>query len=257
MPALKVENIVKYYGNFRALDGVFFEIQEREIFGLIGPNGAGKSTCLRIISTLLTFSSGKVSVFSYELPKEQEEVRKIISYLPEEAGAYKDLSGFGYLNFMASFYGKNQEERKLLVEEAQKIADLGDKIKNKVSEYSKGMTRKILLARSLMPKGKLTILDEPTSGLDVINSIKIREIIKEFRKKGITFLVSSHNMLEVEYLCDRIAFIDKGKIIESGKPQELKTKYNVLNLEEVFQKAVEANSSKHLNILTFKQNFLC
>lgn len=236
MLALKIENLVKYYGDFKALDGVSFEIGDGEIFGLIGPNAAGKSTVLKIIATLLTFSSGEISVFGHNLQKEREKSRLMVSYLPEEAGAYKNLSGRAYLNFMASFYSKSQKEKSSLVEKAEKIADLGDKIKNKVSDYSKGMTRKLLVARALMPEAKLTILDELTSGLDVVNAVKVRKIVKNFREKGMTFLVSSHNMLEVEYLCDRIALIDKGKIIESGTPNELKEKYSAQNMEEVFEK---------------------
>ncbi len=237
MLALQIKNLVKYYGNFKALDGVSFEIQEGEIFGLIGPNAAGKSTTLKVIATLLTFDKGEVSVFGNDLSKNQQKVRSMISYLAEEAGAYKNLSGQDYLNFIASFYSKNQKERDLLIEKAKEIADLGEKIKEKTSTYSKGMTRKLLLARALMPEAKLTILDEPTSGLDVLNSIKIRNTIKKFREKGITFLISSHNMLEVEYLCDRVALIDQGKIIEVGRPKELETKYQVQNMEEVFEKA--------------------
>lgn len=236
MLALQIKNLVKYYGNFKALDGVSFEIQEGEIFGLIGPNAAGKSTTLKVIATLLTFDKGEVSVFGNDLSKNQQKVRSMISYLAEEAGAYKNLSGQDYLNFIASFYSKNQKERDLLIEKAKEIADLGEKIKEKTSTYSKGMTRKLLLARALMPEAKLTILDEPTSGLDVLNSIKIRNTIKKFREKGITFLISSHNMLEVEYLCDRVALIDQGKIIEVGRPKELETKYQVQNMEEVFEK---------------------
>jgi ABC-2 type transport system ATP-binding protein len=240
MFALEVKNLVKYYGNFKALNEVSFEIKEGEIFGLIGPNAAGKSTTLKIIATLLTFNSGTVSVFGNDLSKEQHKIRSMISYLAEEAGAYKNLSGEDYLKFIASFYSKNKKERDLLVEKAKEIADLDDKIKEKASTYSKGMTRKLLLSRALMPEAKLTILDEPTSGLDVLNAIKIRDIIKKFREKGITFLVSSHNMLEVEYLCDRLALINKGKIVEIGKPDELEAKYQVQNMEEVFEKATSA-----------------
>ena len=241
MLALEIKNLVKHYGSFKALDSVSFDIQEGEIFGLIGPNAAGKSTTLKIIATLLTFSSGEISVFGHNLKKEREKARLLVSYLPEEAGAYKNLSGRAYLNFMASFYSKDKEGKKLLVEKAERIAELGDKIKNKVSDYSKGMTRKLLVARALMPEARFTILDELTSGLDVVNAVKVRKIVKDFRNKGMTFLVSSHNMLEVEYLCDRIALIDKGKIIESGTPSDLKEKYSAQNMEEVFEKIAYAS----------------
>jgi len=119
------------------------------------------------------------------------------------------------------------------------IANLGERIKDKVSTYSKGMTRRLLLARALMVNPKLAILDEPTSGLDVVNSHEIREMVKSFSKQGTTILLSSHNMLEVEFLCDRISLIDKGVIVESGSPQELKKKYKTNNIEEVFMEVVK------------------
>ena len=234
MLALEVKNLTKSYGSLKALDGISFEINEGEIFGLIGPNGAGKTTALRIISTILSRDGGDINIFGMVLGKDDEKIREIISYLPEEAGAYKNLTGIGYLNFMAGFYAKSDGVKSSFVDTGIEIADLGDRLKSKVSTYSKGMTRKILLARSLMMMPKLAILDEPTSGLDVINSIEIRKIIKDFVKKGVTVLLSSHNMLEVEFLSDRVALIDKGKILEIGKPDELKKKFGARNLEEVF-----------------------
>ncbi|MDD5530508.1 MAG: ABC transporter ATP-binding protein [bacterium] len=231
--AIEVTSLIKSYGKIEALKGISFNVRAGEIFGLIGPNGAGKTTSLRIISTLLQVTSGSVKVFDCDVSKKAPEIRKIISYLPEEAGAYKNLSGKGYLEFIAGFYSD-----KTMLKKGFEIAQLGDRIKDKVSTYSKGMTRKLLVARALMMSPKLAILDEPTSGLDVINSKGIREIIKDFVKSGTTILLSSHNMLEVEFLCDRIALINNGMIVETGTPQELKIKHNVNNIEEVFLKAI-------------------
>ncbi len=239
MFAVEIKNLVKDYGNIRALKGISFTIEEGEIFGLIGPNGAGKTTTLRIIATLLSPTEGEVKVFGYDVRREGDKVREIISYLPEEAGAYKNLTGMDYINFMASLYAKDEREAKEFVERALDIAGLGPRIGDKISTYSKGMVRKLLLARALMTFPKLAILDEPTSGLDVINSIEIRKLIRDFTKNGVTVLLSSHNMLEVEFLSDRIALIDKGEILEMGKPEELKEKYNARNIEEVFMGVVK------------------
>ncbi|MDV3103569.1 ABC transporter ATP-binding protein [Thermococcus waiotapuensis] len=244
MPAVKVEGLEKDYGRVKALKGVTFEVKEGEIFGLIGPNGAGKSTTLKILATLLRPTAGKAEVFGYDIVEEASEVRKIISYLPEEAGAYKNLAGIEYLRFMAGLYAKDERRAREMVELGVKLANLGERLYDKVSTYSKGMTRKLLLARALMVRPKLAILDEPASGLDIINAYTIRKTIKRFAiEEGVTFLVSSHNMLEVEFLCDRVALINQGRIIESGTPAELKEKYRAENLEEVFMKAVgfEAN----------------
>lgn len=237
--AVEVSNLVKVFGNIRALDGLSFNVKPGEIFGLIGPNGAGKTTTLRIISTLLMPTSGTVKVFGLDVIKDPDDVRRIISYLPEEAGAYRYLSGLEYLEFMAKFYAKSRDEAAEMIKEAAEISGLGERLKDKTKGYSKGMKRRLLVARALMIKPKLAILDEPTSGLDVIHAYHIREIIKKYVKDyGITVLLSSHNMLEVEHLCDRVALINKGKIVVEGKPNELKEKFECSNLEEVFAKVV-------------------
>lgn len=238
MSAIEVKDLVKNYGKFKAVKGISFDVEEGEIFGLIGPNAAGKTTTLRIISTLLQITSGSVKVFGYNIAKESEEVRKVISYLPEDAGAYKNLTGKEYLEFIARFFG-NSGRMKRMVEKGMEIADLGERINDKVDAYSKGMTRKLLVGRALMIDPKLAILDEPTSGLDVINAQEIRKIIKNSVNKERAILLSSHNMLEVEILCNRIALIDNGKIVESGTPKELKKKYDAGNIEEVFTSVVK------------------
>jgi ABC-2 type transport system ATP-binding protein len=236
---LQVEGLKKKYGNLEALKGISFQVEEGEIFALIGPNGAGKTTALRIIATLLSPSEGKVTFLEHDLKKEPDKIREKISYLPEEAGAYRNLKGMEYLKFMANFYAGTNQEREEFIQSAKSIADLGARINDKVGTYSKGMTRKILLARALMTKPVLAILDEPTSGLDVINALEVREIIKKHVREGTSVLLSSHNMLEIEFLSDRVAMIDKGIILDSGTPQELKEKYKAKNLEEVFRSSLQ------------------
>ncbi|WP_099211788.1 ABC transporter ATP-binding protein [Thermococcus henrietii] len=238
-PAVLVKNLEKAYGRVWALKGVSFSIREGEIFGLIGPNGAGKSTTLKILATLLPPDRGKAEVMGHDVVKEPEKVRKLISYLPEEAGAYRSMTGYEYLRFMAGLYsratGKDADE---MLELGIEIAGLGARLYDRVATYSKGMVRKLLLARALMVKPELAILDEPTSGLDVANAYEIRKRIKEFsNEEGVSVLVSSHNMLEVEFLCDRVAIIHRGLIVEAGTPEELRERHNAENLEEVFVRA--------------------
>ena len=234
--AVDAKSLVKQFGNVRALDELSFQIKQGEIFGLIGPNGAGKTTTLRIVSTLIIPTSGTATIFGLDTVKQSGEVRKIISYLPEEAGAYPNLSGNEYLQFMAKFTKLDTQKA---VAEAVEISGLGERLKDKAETYSKGMKRRLLVARALMTKPKLAVLDEPASGLDVLHAYHVRQIIKNYVKEhGTTVLLSSHNMLEVEYLCDRVALVNKGKIVVEGKPDELKTRYESQNLEEVFAKVI-------------------
>ena len=231
--ALIVKGLSKKYGDHLAVDNVSFSVGEGEIFGLIGPNGAGKTTTLRIISTLLTMTSGDIWVCGNSMRTEANKIRGCISYLPEDAGAYKDLTGRAYLRFMAGFFSSGEELEKI-VEKGIGIADLDERIDSKVSTYSKGMARRLLIARAIMPDPKLAILDEITSGLDVVNSFEIRDIVRKIAKNGVSVLLSSHNMFEVDQLCDRIAMIDNGKKILEGAPSELKERFDVDTVEEVF-----------------------
>jgi ABC-2 type transport system ATP-binding protein len=234
--AVNAQNLTKKFGNIEALNDITFQIKPGEVYGLIGPNGAGKTTTLRIISTLILPTSGTATVFGIDAVKQPDEVRKILSYLPEESGAYRNLSGYEYLQFMAKFSNANTKEA---LEQAAEISGLGERLKDKAKTYSKGMKRRLLLARALMTKPKLAILDEPASGLDVLHAYHIRQIIKTYVKQnGVTVLLSSHNMLEVEFLCDRVALVNKGRIVLEGKPADLKAQNGCSNLEEVFAKAV-------------------
>ncbi|MDD1772005.1 MAG: ABC transporter ATP-binding protein [Methanomassiliicoccales archaeon] len=238
MNAIEVKDLVKSYGSYQAVKGISFSVKEGEVYGLIGPNGAGKTTTLRVLSTLLEVTSGSIMVHGVDLREKPEDVRKIISYLPEDAGAYKHLKGREYLKFIAQFFAEGKEAE-VLVARGLEIANLGERIDDKVETYSKGMARRLLVARALMIKPKLAILDELTSGLDVLNAQEIRKVVKSYAAQGTTMLLSSHNMLEVELLCDRIALIDDGKIVAEGTPEELKRKYSANNIEEVFVRAVK------------------
>ncbi len=237
--AVEADNLGKRFGDIIALQGLTFRVEPGRIFGLIGPNGAGKTTSLRIISTLLLPTSGSARVFGHDVVRDASEIRKLITYLPEEASAYKNLSGYEYLQFIGKFSSQDKHDLNRMVEDAASISGLGERLRDRVKTYSKGMKRRLLVARALMNRPKLAVLDEPTAGLDVLHSHHVRGIIKEYAEKhGVTVLLSSHNMLEVEYLCEKVALINKGKIIAEGTPSELKNKYKASNLEEVFTEMV-------------------
>jgi ABC-2 type transport system ATP-binding protein len=233
-PAVVVESLRKQYGDVRALDSVSFEVQRGEIFGLVGPNGAGKSTTLRIMSTLLNADDGSVTICGADVEDRPNDARAALRYVPEEAGAYENFSGRQYLDFIASFY---TDDPSSMVETGVDIADLDERIDSKTSEYSKGMTRKLLLAAGLMTDPQLAILDEPTSGLDVRNARQIRDTIKDYPGTDRSVILSSHNMLEVEYLCDRVGLLNDGRIVDTGTPAELVGAYGTENLEDAFLEA--------------------
>ena len=226
---LQVKGLSKQYKKgIYASHNVTFDVGKGEIFALIGPNGAGKTTTIRMISTLLQATEGDAIVAGHSILTEPDMVRKSITYLPDEAGAYKTMTGREYLEFMASIYADNGEQ----------ACELGDRLYDKISNYSRGMARKLLLARAIMPLPALAILDEPTSGLDIINALEIRRMIRKLASEGMSFLLSSHNMLEIEYVSDRVGIIAKGELLEVGKPAELIEKYGAQNLEEVFERVV-------------------
>jgi ABC-2 type transport system ATP-binding protein len=237
--AVETVGLAKDFGSIHALKDLNLKIEKGQVFGLIGPNGAGKTTALRVISTLLLPTSGQAKVFDLNVVRDAGEIRKIITYLPDEAGVYRNLSGKEYLEFMGRFSARNRNKLDEMIRQAADICGLGERLKDKAKTYSKGMKRRLLVARALMTKPKLAILDEPTSGLDVLHAYHVREIIKRYVKEHeVTVLLSSHNMLEVEHICDQVTLINKGIIVAEGKPEELKERYGSANLEEVFAKVV-------------------
>ncbi|MBR6243208.1 MAG: ABC transporter ATP-binding protein [Ruminococcus sp.] len=239
---LEVKALSKQYTKVLAVDKVSFEIAPGEIFALIGSNGAGKTTTIRMISTLLKPTSGDAVVAGHSVIKEPEKVRECITYLPDEAGAYKNMSGNDYLKFMAGLFSTDPDNISKCVNRAKEMCGLGDRLKDKIGSYSRGMIRKLLLSRAVMTNPKLAILDEPTSGLDVLNAMEIRRMIKKLAAdEKMSFLLSSHNMLEIEYVSDRIGIIAKGHLLVTGTVDDLKVRYNTNNLEEIFERVVKGN----------------
>lgn len=238
MKTLEVLGLDKMYNSLHAVDHVSFDIESGEIFALIGPNGAGKTSTIRMIATLITPTEGDALVCGVSCVKHPEKVREMITYLPDEAGAYKNMKGIDYLNFMASLFAKDKEHKEQMVSMAKGICKLEDRLNEKIGTYSRGMIRKLLLSRAVMSQPKLAILDEPTSGLDVINALEIRRMIKELAGQGMSFLISSHNMLEIEFLSDKVGIINKGHLLKIGTADSLKQYYGAENIEEVFEKVV-------------------
>ncbi len=240
--AVRFEGVTKTIGGRLVLKGVSFGVRRGEIFGLIGPNGAGKTTSLRIASGVIGYDSGRVYLFDRENGQLDPELRVYTGYLPEDAGAYRNMRGIDFIRFIAEIYASRGASRlgiDEMIERAVEISGLGDRLESRIKTYSKGMARRLLLAVTLMTEPLLAILDEPNSGLDVYHTVRMRNAILQYaRRTGASVLLSSHNMLEVEYLCDRVALIADGRIIDSGTPEQLKKKYGAENLEEAFMAAI-------------------
>lgn len=235
MAAIHTEGLTKRFGeDVLAVDELDLTVEDGEVFGLVGPNGAGKTTTLRILSTVLGPSGGSATVYGHDVEQEPNQVREIIRYLPAEAGAYDNMTGRQYLEFIAGFYFDDPTPQ---IKRGVEIADLDDRIDDKTSEYSTGMMRKLLVASSLMTEPRLAILDEVTTGLDVRNARRVREIIDSYPDDTRSILLSSHDMLEVSYLCDRVALLNEGEIVGVGSPAELQEQYGSENLEEAFLEA--------------------
>lgn len=240
MIAVDVVDLWKKFGKRYVLRGLTFRVSVGEIYGLVGPNGAGKTTTLRILATILKPDKGSVHVLGKNIVKDTNQVRKLISYLPEDVGVYKHLTGREFLKINGLIQGLKGKSLEEAVEYGVTISGLGELIDAPMGSYSKGMRRRIMVARSLMSKSRILILDEPTSGLDVEHSVYVRKLIKDYvREMNAACIVSSHNMLEVEYLCDRVAMIKDGTIIVEGNPKKIEKEYEAENLEEVFIKVVK------------------
>ncbi len=222
MHIIKVENLVKRFGSITAVDNISFEVEEGTIFGFLGPNGAGKTTTINILCTLLSPTSGKAYLNGHDCNSESSEVRKSIGIVFQDSSLDKDLTARENLVFHSYLYNVPKTERKERVEDALRFVDLQDRADDLVKKFSGGMKRRLEVARGLIHRPKVLFLDEPTLGLDPQSRTNLWEFITGLPKKHkVTIFMTTHYMEEAE-VCDKIAIIDKGKIIASGTPQELK-----------------------------------
>ena len=213
---IEVKDLFKKYGDFEAVKGISFDVQEGEIFGLLGPNGAGKSTTLEIIETLRTKTSGEVFVDGMNLDRSPNDIKRIIGVQLQTSGYYPNLNLVELLHLFAGLYNETIDPYALL----DKV-NLRDKSKSKFKEMSGGQKQRFSIATTLINKPKIIFLDEPTTGLDPQARRNLWELIKEIRDHGTTVIITTHYMDEAEVLCDRVAIIDSGKIIAIASPDQL------------------------------------
>ncbi|MGI8313752.1 ABC transporter ATP-binding protein [Halobacillus mangrovi] len=219
MSVIKIDHLTKMYGKSKGVSDISFEVEEGEIFGFIGPNGAGKSTTIRTLLGLIHPTSGGATIFGKDITTAGPEIAADIGYLPSEVFYYDNMKVIDLLNYSASFYKKDCSQR---IKELAELLDLD--LKRKIEDLSLGNKKKVGIIQGLLHEPKLLILDEPTSGLDPLMQQKFFNLLREENEKGVTILFSSHILSEVQRLCDRVAIIKDGEIVQVERISVLKEK---------------------------------
>ncbi|MBS3787160.1 ABC transporter ATP-binding protein [Candidatus Bipolaricaulota bacterium] len=214
-------DISKRFGDTLAVDSADFSIQKGEFFGLLGPNGAGKTTLIKMLIGLANPTEGTAEIFGYDINEDYQDVHSYIGFAPAEANLDREFSIFDNLRFHAGYNGVSPREQSERAEQQLKKFDLWEKRDNKPYELSTGMRKKLLFARSMIIEPKIVILDEPTAGLDLETKEAVQNNIKKITEEGVTILFTTHQIDEAERLCDRVAIMNEGKVIEIGPPEEL------------------------------------
>ena len=230
---VSLRSVSKNYFNFRALDNVSFEIKEGEIFGYIGPNGAGKTTTMKILVGLLRDFQGEAFIGGYQVPRQKEEIHKLLGYLPQNVAFQEWRTVDHALKTFGKLSGLSNTEVESRIVEILNLLSLGDVRHKKISQLSGGMIQKVGLAQALLHNPKLLVLDEPLGGLDPLSRHQFKEIVRDLRKIGTTIMFSSHILSDVQDLADRIGIISRGRIKQIGTLSELKSQLSSEKIVEV------------------------
>jgi len=231
-PAISIKKIKKKYGEVTALDDLSLEVPTGCIFGFLGPNGAGKTTTIRLLLGLLQPTAGSLTVLGYDSQSHADQIRNHTGALLEHTGIYEQLSAEDNLEFFGRAFRIPKKERKDRIQELLTDMGLWERRTDRAGSWSRGMKQKLALARALLHRPRLVLLDEPTAGLDVQSAVAIREDLRGLaNSENVTIFLTSHNMEEVEKLCDRIAIIQAGRLVAQGKPDELKARSGSTRIE--------------------------
>ncbi len=229
--AIDLNKLTKRFGDFTAIDNLTLTVQRGEIFGLLGPNGSGKTTTINMISGLSKPTSGVIKVLGYDILQDSKAVHAILGTVPQETALYEELTAWTNMTIHADLYRVPRSKRDKNIIDMLNLVGLTDRSKNRVSTFSGGMKRRLALARALLHEPQLLYLDEPTLGVDVQSRRAIWDYILELKKKGKTVLLTTNYLEEANALCDRIAILDKGKLVALDTPINLKRKYGDIILE--------------------------
>jgi len=233
-PAIVVSNLVKRYEDVTAVDGLSFEVGSGEIFGLLGPNGAGKSTTINILSGVLEPTEGKAVVLGYDVVSESMTIKERIGVCPQEPAYYPHLTGRENIELIADLHLVPREEGRRRTDALLDLVGLGEASSRRVGKYSGGMIRRTSLAMALVNEPDLAFLDEPTVGMDPQSRRATWDLIRGFKERGRTVILTTHYIEEAEALADRVGIIDHGRLIALDTPESLMREHGAGNLEEVF-----------------------
>jgi len=230
VPAVETSGLTRHYGNMTALSELNLTVNRGDLFGFIGSNGAGKTTTLRILATFLKPSAGEAKVLGKNVVQQADAVRHIIGYMPDFFGVYKDMEVTEYLDFFGACYRIPSKQREKTVKDVLELVGLSEKRGALIGALSRGMQQRIGLARVLIHDPELLLLDEPASGLDPRARIEMMAILQELQRMGKTIIISSHILSELQSLCNRVAIIERGKLIYSGPVQGVKNQMEMSHI---------------------------
>ncbi|MFC1505761.1 ATP-binding cassette domain-containing protein [Thermoproteota archaeon] len=247
--AIKVFGLTKYYGRLLAVDHIDFEVKKGEIFGFLGPNGAGKTTTVRMLTGVSRPTEGTAEVMGFNIQRNSIQAKELMGIVPDISNVYTDLSGWNNLIFTGRLYDIQKSQREKRAKELLELFGLYKRSYDLADGYSKGMKRRLCIAMALMNNSSILFLDEPTTGLDVQSVLMIRDLIRRMNRDGLTIFLTTHNMDEANRLCDRIAIINKGRIVAIDTPEKLKQRIEKLNSVEVSFMGGEKNLEEGLEEL--------
>jgi ABC-2 type transport system ATP-binding protein len=232
-PAIEIIDLCKTFGTFRAVDHLSLTVRQGEIFGLLGPNGSGKTTAINMISGLNMPTSGAVRVMGYDIRHQTRQVRRLLGTVPQETALYEELTAWANMDFHADLFGIPRGEKKERITRTLELVQLLDRKDSRVATFSGGMKRRLALGRALLHDPQLLYLDEPTLGVDVQSRRAIWDYILSLRARGKTILITTNYLEEAQALADRLAIIDRGRLIAVDTPDHLKQTYggSVIELE--------------------------
>jgi len=231
--AIEILGLRKSYGDLMAVDGISLKVEQGELFGFLGPNGAGKTTTVNILTGVSLPTAGSATIHGHDVVRDSFRAKENLNVVPEVSNAYNEYTAWKNLMFTGALYGVPRKETARRAEELLRTFDLYDKRGAKVKGFSQGMRRKLVIAMALINEPRVLFMDEPTTGLDVQSVLTIRDLVRDLNRKGITVFLTTHNLVEANLLCDRVAIINRGKIVATDTPEKLKRAARQVQVVEV------------------------